>query len=94
MKINTAQLNTASTQKKTSPAEGSHFAQLLKNARQVPTFQNIDAQPATLVRSTLARLPQELKSLNPVGELHTPQPGALEKIGSSRLSPPVLSSRQ
>jgi hypothetical protein len=94
MKINTAQLNNMPARKNTPPAESGAFAQMLKNSTQSEPYQKIETQPATLVRSTLPRLPQELKSLYATDERPAPQPSGLETTGSTRLSPPALSTRQ
>lgn len=82
----------ASKQNKSAQAHSADFANILSKTLQPKSPEKIEAQPATLIRSTPPRDHLNLTSLNQVGELHTPKPAALERMGESRILPFVLSS--
>ena len=68
------------------------FLQALADAVQNTASDQYTAQPACLGSLPKQRSHLDLTSLNPVQPHYTPEPAALERIGTSRISQVVLGS--
>ena len=88
--VKTNPLNT----QKASAAQAVQFAEIFKQVTKPAPSEPLKPAPATLTRHTPPRSYLEMKSPNPVDQLHKPQAAAMERIGNSRILPFVSSSNR
>jgi len=81
-----AKTNPLKTQK-ASAAQATQFAEIFKQVMKPELSEPLKPAPATLTRHTPPRSHLEMKSPNPVDQIHIPQAAAMERLGNSRVLP-------
>ncbi len=88
-----AKANLLKTQKAPA-AQAVQFAEIFKQVMKPELSEPLKPAHATPTRHTPPRSHLEIKSLNPVEQIHKPQAAAMERIGNSRVLPFVSSSHR